>query len=54
MPEVLNLSTRVMVMRQGRLVRILDRAEATEERVGQLMAGTGWSGVEEMPAGSHN
>ncbi len=54
MPEVLNLSTRIMVMRQGRLVRILDRAEATEERVGQLMAGAGWNVRGGMPPGSHN
>ncbi len=40
LPEVLNLSSRVMVMRHGKVAAILDRAEATEERVFQLMAGT--------------
>jgi ABC-type sugar transport system ATPase subunit len=39
LPEVLNLSTRVMVMRNGRIAGMLDRAEATQERVMQLMAG---------------
>jgi ABC-type sugar transport system ATPase subunit len=36
--EILNLSTRVMVMRAGSVMGILDRSEATEERVMQLMA----------------
>jgi ABC-type sugar transport system ATPase subunit len=39
LPEVLNLSTRLMVMRNGRVAGMLDRAEATQERVMQLMAG---------------
>jgi ABC-type sugar transport system ATPase subunit len=39
LPEVLNLSSRVMVMRGGRVRQILSRAEASEERVMQLMAG---------------
>lgn len=43
LPEILNLSSRVMVMRNGKVTRILDRAEATEERVLQLMAGTEFS-----------
>jgi ABC-type sugar transport system ATPase subunit len=38
LPEILNLSTRVMVMRAGRVTGLLNRAEATEERVMQLMA----------------
>ena len=41
-------------MRQGRLVGILDRAEATEERVGQLMAGVERNAMKEMPPGSNN
>ena len=41
MPEVLNLATRILVMRNGRLVGELSRAEATQERVLRLMAGTG-------------
>jgi ABC-type sugar transport system ATPase subunit len=39
LPEVLNLSTRVIVMRNGSVAGLLDRAEATQERVMQLMAG---------------
>ncbi len=39
LPEVLNISTRVLVMRNGRVAGVLDRAEATQERVMQLMAG---------------
>ena len=39
LPEVLNLSTRVLVMRNGRMAGILERAEATQERVMQLMVG---------------
>lgn len=41
LPEVLHLSTRVMVMRNQRLAGIVERAEATEERLMQLMAGRG-------------
>lgn len=39
LPEVLNLSTRLMVMRNGRVAGFLQRAEATQEKVMQLMAG---------------
>ncbi len=39
LPEVLNISTRVLVMRNGRVAGVLDRAEATQERVMKLMAG---------------
>ena len=39
LPEILHLSTRVIVMRQGRVAGILSRADATEERIMQLMAG---------------
>ncbi|HWD92241.1 MAG TPA: sugar ABC transporter ATP-binding protein [Verrucomicrobiae bacterium] len=38
LPEILNLSTRIMVMRAGRVTGMLNRFEATEERVMQLMA----------------
>jgi ABC-type sugar transport system ATPase subunit len=48
LPEVLNLSTCVMVMRNGRLAGKLDRSEATAERVLKLMTGCG----EEKPANS--
>jgi ABC-type sugar transport system ATPase subunit len=39
MPEVLNLSTRILVMRGGRLVGELPREGATQERLLRLMAG---------------
>jgi len=37
--EVLALSDRVAVMLRGKIVAVLDRGEATEERVGALMTG---------------
>ena len=37
--EILGMSDRVLVMREGRLVAELPRAEATEERVIQAAAG---------------
>jgi ABC-type sugar transport system ATPase subunit len=37
--EVLNLSTRVLVMRGGTIAGELQRSEATQERVMQLMGG---------------
>src|SRR5262249_6696141 len=39
LPEILHLSTRVLVMRQGRVAGVLDRASATQEKIMQLMAG---------------
>jgi ABC-type sugar transport system ATPase subunit len=39
LPEVLSLSTRIIVMRDGRIVGELSRAQATQERVLRLMAG---------------
>jgi ABC-type sugar transport system ATPase subunit len=39
LPEVLNLSTRILVMREGRLVGEVKREDATQERVLRLMAG---------------
>ncbi|HUC85801.1 MAG TPA: sugar ABC transporter ATP-binding protein, partial [Candidatus Acidoferrales bacterium] len=48
LPEVLNLSTRILVMRNGHLAGMLDRLEATAERVLKLMTGCG----EDKPAGS--
>jgi len=39
LPEVLNLSTRLLVMRAGRLVGNLARDEATQDRVLRRMAG---------------
>ena len=39
MPEVLGMSDRVLVMREGRLVAEFDRAQATSEAVGAAMMG---------------
>jgi ABC-type sugar transport system ATPase subunit len=39
MPEVLNLSTRIVVFRAGRVVGELSRAEASQEALMRLMAG---------------
>jgi ABC-type sugar transport system ATPase subunit len=39
LPEILHLSTRVLVMRQGRVAGIVNRAEATQEKIMQLMTG---------------
>ena len=38
LPEVLNLSTRILVLRGGRVAGELTRAEATQEAVMRLMA----------------
>jgi len=37
--EVLSLSDRVMVMFQGRIVGIVDRADADRETIGAMMLG---------------
>lgn len=37
--EILELSDRIVVMFEGRVVAMLDSEEATEERLGLLMAG---------------
>jgi ABC-type sugar transport system ATPase subunit len=50
LPEVLNLSTRILVLRQGRVSGELDRRSATQERAMELMAGVG--GESPLPAGS--
>ncbi len=39
LPEVLGISSRIMVMREGRLVGEIPRAQATQEKVLRLMAG---------------
>lgn len=39
LPEVLNLSTRIIVMREGRIAGELSRGEASQEAVLRLMAG---------------
>jgi ABC-type sugar transport system ATPase subunit len=41
LPEVLGMSDRIMVMRQGRIVKELSRAEASEETVMQYAVGSG-------------
>lgn len=41
LPEVLHLSSRVLVMRNQRLAGVVQRSEATEEKLMQLMAGRG-------------
>ena len=41
LPEVLNLSTRIVVLREGRQVGELDRSEASQEALMRLMAGVG-------------
>jgi ABC-type sugar transport system ATPase subunit len=46
LPEVLNLSTRIIVMREGRIAGELARADASPEAVLRLMAGL----PEEIPA----
>jgi len=39
LPEVLGMSDRVLVMREGRIIAEFNRAEATQERVGAAMMG---------------
>ncbi len=39
LPEVLHLSTRILVMRRGRVAGVMGRTEATQEKLMQLMAG---------------
>lgn len=39
LPEVLNLSTRIIVLREGRIAGEVPRSEATQDRVLRLMAG---------------
>jgi ABC-type sugar transport system ATPase subunit len=39
LPEVINLSTRILVLRKGRIVSDVPRAQATQETLVRLMAG---------------
>jgi ABC-type sugar transport system ATPase subunit len=39
LPEIINLSNRVLVMRSGRLAGELSRAEANQDTILRLMAG---------------
>lgn len=41
LPEVINLSTRILVMREGRLVAEVKRDDATQEHLVRLMSGVG-------------
>jgi ribose transport system ATP-binding protein len=41
LPEVLGMSDRIMVIREGRITSILSRAEATQEKVMELATGAG-------------
>jgi rhamnose transport system ATP-binding protein len=41
LPEVLETSDRILVMRQGRIVAEVDRAEATEELIMSHAVGAG-------------
>jgi ABC-type sugar transport system ATPase subunit len=50
LPEVLNLSTRILVMRDGRVAGELPRAQATAPALMRLMAGVG--GTETLDAAS--
>jgi ABC-type sugar transport system ATPase subunit len=46
LPEVLALSTRILVLRHGRLAGTVDRAQATQDRLLRLMTGGARGGVE--------
>lgn len=41
LPEVLRMSDRILVMRQGRIVLDVPRSEATEDNLGQALTGAG-------------
>ena len=41
LPEVINLSTRILVLRAGKIVGEVTREQATQETVMRLMAGIG-------------
>ena len=41
LPEILGLSDRVLVMREGRVLAELDRREASEERIRHYATGHG-------------
>ena len=44
LPEVLGMSDRILVMNNGNLMKIMDRADATMETVGTAMTVTGQEG----------
>jgi ABC-type sugar transport system ATPase subunit len=39
LPEVINLSTRIIVLREGRIAGELSRADSSQERILRLMTG---------------
>ena len=39
LPEVLGMADRILVMREGHIVGELSRAEATQEKIGQMAVG---------------
>ncbi len=39
LPEVLGMADRILVMREGRIVGEMSRAEATQEKIGELAVG---------------
>ena len=45
MPEIMAMSDRILVMREGRQVEILDRADATQERILRAAMHAGAEGV---------
>jgi len=49
LPEILNLSTRILVMREGRIVGEMLRAEASQETLLRMMSGLHPRAVEEGP-----
>ena len=52
LPEVLNLSTRILVMRSGQLVAEVARADASQQRLMTLMAGLNRPSVERAVSAS--
>lgn len=51
LPEVLNLSTRIVVLREGRCAGMLERAEANPEKLMRMMAGIDSRMADETRAG---
>jgi ABC-type sugar transport system ATPase subunit len=51
LPEILGMSDRILVMHEGRVAGILDRAEATQERIMALASGESPAGEPDSAAG---
>jgi ribose transport system ATP-binding protein len=51
LPEILGMSDRILVMHEGRVAGILDRAEATQERIMALASGEGSAKDERAASG---